>query len=61
MYVQLAHLLSKDAEEFVVEKVLNSLASLADLDLFPKMKLWDLVGTIAPLLCHPSTWIRYGK
>ncbi|ORZ03447.1 hypothetical protein BCR43DRAFT_483381 [Syncephalastrum racemosum] len=50
-----------DAEEFVVEKVLNSLASLADLDLFPKMKLWELVGIIAPLLCHPSTWIRYGS
>ncbi|KAI9267985.1 hypothetical protein BDA99DRAFT_504553 [Phascolomyces articulosus] len=49
-----------DAEEFVIEKVLNSLTSLADLDLFNKIKLWELIGTVAPLMCHPSTWIRYG-
>ncbi|RUS22693.1 hypothetical protein BC937DRAFT_87736 [Endogone sp. FLAS-F59071] len=49
-----------DSEEFVVEKVLNSLTSLAELGLFQKMKLWELVGIIVPLLCHPSTWIRYG-
>ncbi|RCH97242.1 Serine/threonine-protein kinase, partial [Rhizopus stolonifer] len=49
-----------DAEEFVVEKVLNSLTSLADLGLFPKMKLWELVGVIWPLICHPNVWIRYG-
>lgn len=48
-------------EEFVIERVLNSLASLADLDLFQKMKLWELIGIIAPLICHPNTWIRYGK
>lgn len=49
-----------DSEEFVVEKVLNSLTSLAELGLFQKMKLWELVGIIVPLLCHPSTWVRYG-
>ncbi|SAM00828.1 hypothetical protein [Absidia glauca] len=49
-----------DAEEFVVEKVLNSLTSLADLGLFQKMKLWELVGIISPLVCHPSMWIRHG-
>ncbi|KAI9246797.1 armadillo-type protein, partial [Helicostylum pulchrum] len=49
-----------DAEEFVVEKVLNSLTSLADLGLFQKMKLWELVGVIWPLLCHPNAWIRNG-
>ncbi|KAF7730449.1 Serine/threonine-protein kinase [Apophysomyces ossiformis] len=49
-----------DAEEFVVDKVLHSLTSLADLGLFQKMKQWELVGIIAPLLCHPSIWIRYG-
>ncbi|KAI9491130.1 hypothetical protein BDB00DRAFT_930702 [Zychaea mexicana] len=49
-----------DAEEFVIEKVLNSLTSLTDLDLFNKIKLWELIGTVAPLMCHPSTWIRYG-
>ncbi|KAI8337040.1 hypothetical protein BC941DRAFT_513702 [Chlamydoabsidia padenii] len=49
-----------DAEEFVVEKVLNSLTSLADLGLFQKMKIWELVGIISPLVCHPSMWIRHG-
>ncbi|KAI9029972.1 hypothetical protein CLU79DRAFT_733513 [Phycomyces nitens] len=49
-----------DAEEFVVESVLNSLTSLSDLDLFEKMKSWELVGIIAPLICHPSVWIQYG-
>ncbi|KAJ8663211.1 hypothetical protein O0I10_001388 [Lichtheimia ornata] len=49
-----------DAEEFVVEKVLNTYASLAELDLFSKMKLWELIGIIAPLICHPSVWIRHG-
>jgi phosphoinositide-3-kinase regulatory subunit 4 len=49
-----------DAEEFVVEKVLNSLTSLADLGLFKKMKLWELIGIIWPLLCHPNVWIKDG-
>ncbi|CAO3595679.1 unnamed protein product [Absidia cylindrospora] len=49
-----------DAEEFVVERVLNSLTSLADLGLFQKMKLWELVGIVSPLVCHPSIWIRHG-
>ncbi|CAO3616553.1 unnamed protein product [Cunninghamella echinulata] len=49
-----------DPQEFVVEKVLNSLTSLADLGLFQKMKLWELIGIISPLICHPNMWIRYG-
>ncbi|KAG9284442.1 hypothetical protein G9A89_023699 [Geosiphon pyriformis] len=49
-----------DFEEFVVEKVLNSLTSLAELGLFQKMKIWELVGIISSLLCHPGIWIRYG-
>ncbi|KAF9438121.1 Serine/threonine-protein kinase [Entomortierella beljakovae] len=49
-----------DSEEFVVEKVLKSLASLCDLGLFQKMTIWDLVSVVAPLLCHPNLWIRYG-
>ncbi|KAL1922119.1 uncharacterized protein VTP21DRAFT_10761 [Calcarisporiella thermophila] len=48
-----------DSEEFVVEKVLASLTSLAELGLFQKIKLWELVGIVAPLLCHPNIWIRY--
>jgi len=44
----------------VVEKVLKSLASLCDLGLFQKLAIWDLVSVVAPLLCHPNLWIRYG-
>ncbi|CAO3698380.1 unnamed protein product [Rhizopus stolonifer] len=50
-----------DSEEFVVEKVLNSLASLADLGLFPKMKLWEIVSIVWPLMCHPNVWVRDGS
>ncbi|OZJ02366.1 hypothetical protein BZG36_04469, partial [Bifiguratus adelaidae] len=49
-----------DAEEFVVEKVLHSLTSLAQLGLFQRMKIWELVAILAPLMCHPNIWIRYG-
>ncbi|KAI8827076.1 uncharacterized protein EV422DRAFT_549569 [Fimicolochytrium jonesii] len=49
-----------DAEEFVVEKVLNSLTSLAELGLLQKPKAKELVATVLPLVCHPNTWIRYG-
>ncbi|CAG8479194.1 448_t:CDS:10 [Funneliformis mosseae] len=49
-----------DSEEFVVEKVLNSLTSLAELGLFQKMKLWELTAIVSSLMCHPGIWIRYG-
>ncbi|KNC97679.1 VPS15 protein kinase [Spizellomyces punctatus DAOM BR117] len=49
-----------DAEEFVIEKVLNALTSLAELGLLQKTKLKELAGTVVPLVCHPNTWIRFG-
>ncbi|CAG8749199.1 22017_t:CDS:10, partial [Dentiscutata erythropus] len=49
-----------DSEEFVVEKVLNSLTSLAELGLFQKLRLWELIAIVASLMCHPGIWIRYG-
>ncbi|KAI8926108.1 hypothetical protein BC831DRAFT_246086 [Entophlyctis helioformis] len=49
-----------DAEEFVVEKVLNSLTSLAELGLIAKSKLRELCTSVLPLVCHPNRWIRYG-
>ncbi|KAJ3162439.1 Serine/threonine-protein kinase [Geranomyces michiganensis] len=49
-----------DAEEFVVEKVLSALTSLAELGLLQKPKLKDLAAIVLPLVCHPNTWIRYG-
>jgi phosphoinositide-3-kinase regulatory subunit 4 len=50
-----------DSEEFVVEKVLGSLTSLAELGLLQKTKLKELISTVIPLMCHPNVWIRYGK
>lgn len=49
-----------DSEEFVVERVLGSLTSLAELGLLRKPKLKALAGTIIPLMCHPNAWVRYG-
>ncbi|KAJ3165022.1 Serine/threonine-protein kinase [Irineochytrium annulatum] len=50
-----------DAEEFVVEKVLAALTSLAELGLMQKPKLREMVTMILPLLCHPNVWIRNGE
>ncbi|TPX43846.1 hypothetical protein SeMB42_g04554 [Synchytrium endobioticum] len=49
-----------DSEEFVVERVLNSLTSLAEVKLIQKSKLKELPNLILPLLCHPNLWLRYG-
>ncbi len=49
-----------DFEEFVVEKVLRALTSLAELRLIMKVKLKELVSNILPLLYHPNPWIRAG-
>lgn len=49
-----------DFEEFVVEKVLRALTSLAELRLIMKIKLKELVSNILPLLYHPNPWIRAG-
>lgn len=47
-----------DEEEAVSEKVINSMTSLAELGLIQKQKLKELATQIAPLLCHPNSWIR---
>jgi phosphoinositide-3-kinase regulatory subunit 4 len=49
-----------DAQEFVSEKVLNSLSSLAELGLIQKAKVKELVTVVAPLLNHPNRWIVCG-
>ena len=49
-----------DMEEFVVEKALQSLTGLAELGLFQKKTLRSLSKSIAPMLCHPGNWIRFG-
>ncbi|KAL8812274.1 MAG: hypothetical protein Q9223_001209 [Gallowayella weberi] len=47
-----------DPEEFVVEQVLTSFASMAELGLFQRVKIWEMVDVIARFLMHPNIWIR---
>lgn len=47
-----------DPEESVVEKVLSSLANMAELGLFQRSKIWEMVDVVARFLMHPNIWIR---
>ncbi|USP75916.1 uncharacterized protein yc1106_03190 [Curvularia clavata] len=47
-----------DPEEFVVEKVIRSLSSMAELGLLQRSKTWELVDILARLTMHPNLWIR---
>lgn len=47
-----------DPEEFVVERVLRSLAAMADLGLFQRSTTWDLLYATVRFLVHPNAWIR---
>lgn len=47
-----------DPEEFVVEKVIRALSSMAELGLFQRSKTWELVDIVARLTMHPDLWIR---
>ena len=47
-----------DPEEFVVEKVLSSFASMAELGLFQRSKLWEMVDVVGRFTMHPNIWIR---
>ncbi|KAF1846776.1 ARM repeat-containing protein [Cucurbitaria berberidis CBS 394.84] len=47
-----------DPEEFVVEKVMRALSSMAELGLFQRSKTWELVDIVARLTMHPNLWIR---
>ncbi|KAI9713419.1 MAG: Serine/threonine-protein kinase [Bogoriella megaspora] len=47
-----------DPEEFVVEKVLRSLAAMANLGLFRRPKLWELIDVVGRFTVHPNLWIR---
>jgi phosphoinositide-3-kinase regulatory subunit 4 len=46
-----------DSEEYVVDKVLGSLSSLAELGLLRKHKMKELAQIIVPLVCHPNEYI----
>ena len=47
-----------DPEEFVVEKVLSSFASMAELGLFQRSTTWEMVDIVARFMVHPNIWIR---
>jgi phosphoinositide-3-kinase regulatory subunit 4 len=47
-----------DPEEFVVEGVLRSFASMAELGLFQRSKTWELVDIVGRFTMHPNIWIR---
>jgi len=47
-----------DPEEFVVEKVMRALSSMAELGLFQRSKTWELVDIVARLTMHPNPWVR---
>ncbi|KAJ0000653.1 hypothetical protein NQD34_012495 [Periophthalmus magnuspinnatus] len=49
-----------DTEEFVIYKALNALTCMCDLGLLQKPHINEFVSDIAPFLCHPNLWIRYG-
>ncbi|CAK7203657.1 Serine/threonine-protein kinase [Sporothrix eucalyptigena] len=47
-----------DPEEHVVQAVLQALAELADVGLFSKQMVWELVEVVARFTMHPNIWIR---
>ncbi|KKK12764.1 hypothetical protein P175DRAFT_0454689 [Aspergillus ochraceoroseus IBT 24754] len=47
-----------DPEEFVVEKVIRSLAAMSKLGLFQRSTTWDLLHATVRFLMHPNNWIR---
>ncbi|KAL8861666.1 MAG: hypothetical protein Q9178_001867 [Gyalolechia marmorata] len=47
-----------DPEEFVVQQVLSSFASMAELGLFQRVQIWEMLDVIARFLMHPNIWIR---
>jgi phosphoinositide-3-kinase regulatory subunit 4 len=50
-----------DAEEFVIHRTLCALARLVELGLLDRAQcVHFLAAHVAPLLCHPSLWIRHG-
>lgn len=51
-------MLFPDPEDFVVARVLASLASLVELGLLAKGRMLETFSHIYGFLCHPSSWIR---
>ncbi|EGO26710.1 hypothetical protein SERLADRAFT_355396 [Serpula lacrymans var. lacrymans S7.9] len=49
-----------DVEETVVARVLAALTSLCELELFHKMRIWELMSATLGFFYHPNVWIRQG-
>ncbi|XP_043922670.1 phosphoinositide 3-kinase regulatory subunit 4 [Protopterus annectens] len=49
-----------DVEEFVICKALNALTCMCQLGLLQKPHIYEFANDIAPFMCHPNLWIRYG-
>ncbi|KAK5000462.1 Serine/threonine-protein kinase [Elasticomyces elasticus] len=47
-----------DPEEFVVDRVLRSLAAMAELGLIQREKTWELVDVTGRFTMHPNVWVR---
>ncbi|KAG9231929.1 hypothetical protein BJ875DRAFT_100348 [Amylocarpus encephaloides] len=47
-----------DPEEFVIQSVLHSFASMAELGLFSRSRTWELVDVVGRFTMHPNIWIR---
>ncbi|KAI9809196.1 MAG: hypothetical protein M1825_002487 [Sarcosagium campestre] len=47
-----------DPEELVLEKVIRSFVSMAELGLFQRSKIWELVDVVSRFIVHPNIWIR---
>jgi phosphoinositide-3-kinase regulatory subunit 4 len=52
--------LSADNEENVIARELSSLSTLAELGLYQKHRMWELLSVVIALLAHPNVWIRSG-
>lgn len=47
-----------DVEEIVIQRAVHALTALCQLGLFEKRVMLEIAIKAAPLLCHPSTWVR---
>jgi phosphoinositide-3-kinase, regulatory subunit 4 len=47
-----------DTEDFVVERVIRSMAAMADLGLFQRSTTWELLNIVVRFFSHPSVWVR---
>eukprot|EP00300_Choanocystis_sp_HF-7_P009801 c16641_g1_i1.p1 GENE.c16641_g1_i1~~c16641_g1_i1.p1 ORF type:complete len:1535 (+),score=394.03 c16641_g1_i1:52-4656(+) len=48
-----------DPEELVVLRAVECMTRLCDLKLFSKPTMSQVAESVAPLLCHPNSWIRF--